>query len=338
MEQLRAERDILVVHASEMPGFVVDRKAGDVAGITVSETDADAAGAAAVKEYGIENPIGLVQQRVIARMASDAEITNLKESATPVTSEEIADLKRALGPVTALALRTKRWGVRYHPDDPDIYGAFYEVRARLVRLTDGRVLWEGSCERQKYWDDPEPALLSDLTAAGGRLMKARLQGAAERCADDLVAQFLGKSRPGGGNALAIVRKRPLLPDVRTALFSDPGLVTNGKRFEADFIDVPVQLGEALEVVKIIADARTLSPASEITLHGTTVSTPFEAKIKRTAAGRLDVRVEGLLFDDEQELRRVVETFRGPALKELTVEGRIGERLIKIRYGPKGVDR
>lgn len=136
----------------------------------------------------------------------------------------------------------------------------------------------------------------------------------------------------------IVRKGLLLSDVRAAVLGDTGLVAGPKRFDATFLDVPVPFGQAIEVVKLFADARALPPGSEITLKGRTVNTPFESKLAKTGAGRIEVKLDGLIFEDEAQVRQLIDTFKGPALKALSLDGRVRESRIRIRLGPKGVER
>jgi hypothetical protein len=64
------------------------------------------------------------------------------------------------------------------------------VRARLVRLSDGVILWRAVCGLRGYAGD-ETAKLPDLVAGGGVLLRQKLDVAADRCADELVEFFQG---------------------------------------------------------------------------------------------------------------------------------------------------
>ena len=64
------------------------------------------------------------------------------------------------------------------------------VRARLLRLSDGVVLWRAVCGLRGYAGD-EPVKLSDLMAGGGVLLRQKLDVAADRCADEPVEFFQG---------------------------------------------------------------------------------------------------------------------------------------------------
>lgn len=69
-----------------------------------------------------------------------------------------------------------------------------------------------------------------------------------------------------------------------------------------------------------------------------MNTPFESKLAKTGAGRIEVKLDGLIFEDEAQVRQLIDTFKGPALKALSLDGRVRESRIRIRLGPKGVER
>jgi hypothetical protein len=65
------------------------------------------------------------------------------------------------------------------------------VRARLVRVEDRKVLWQGVA----HWALDDPNVLPDvetLAANRGASLKAKLAEAADFCADRLVEQFFGR--------------------------------------------------------------------------------------------------------------------------------------------------
>ena len=64
------------------------------------------------------------------------------------------------------------------------------VRSRLVRLSDGEVLWQAVCGLRGYPGD-EAAKLPDLLAGGGVLLRQKFDIAADRCAEELVEFFQG---------------------------------------------------------------------------------------------------------------------------------------------------
>ena len=66
----------------------------------------------------------------------------------------------------------------------------HHVRSRLVRLSDGQILWQAVCGLRGYPGD-ETVKLSDLMATGGVLLRQKLATAADRCSDELVEFFQG---------------------------------------------------------------------------------------------------------------------------------------------------
>jgi hypothetical protein len=110
-------------------------------------------------------------------------------------SDGVETLRASVKSPLVLDFRTTSWGVgnmrgggEPRPEDPMYTHHF--VRARLVRLSDGKTLWSAVCGLRGYPGD-ETVQLKQLTADGGVVLRQKLTAAADRCSDELVEFFQG---------------------------------------------------------------------------------------------------------------------------------------------------
>jgi len=104
-------------------------------------------------------------------------------------------LRELLGPVVAIDLETIGWRMpfvsRSFPESRTTYGIEYFVRGRLLRLSDGQVLWQGICAFMK---DDAPRPLGELAADDWALLRARRAELASGCAEQLLGSFMGRTQ------------------------------------------------------------------------------------------------------------------------------------------------
>jgi hypothetical protein len=148
-------------------------------------------------QTGIEAPLDRVRERVVTRLAGPLGYpAALRNPPVRVATDSVEALRASVSAPFVLDFGTRSWGLakpgasggEAKADDP-IY-VHHFVRARLVRLSDGVVLWQAVCGLRGYAGD-ETAKLPDLVAAGGVLLRQKLDTAADRCADELVGFFQG---------------------------------------------------------------------------------------------------------------------------------------------------
>ena len=75
----------------------------------------------------------------------------------------------------------------YYSGDWSHHFLIYTVRARLLRLSDGKVLWEGHCERKLTDSKENRRTVDQYRANNGELLKQKVQEAGSGCADQLIA-------------------------------------------------------------------------------------------------------------------------------------------------------
>jgi hypothetical protein len=178
------------------------REAGDVAVVTYAAPAltfngyVDQRAIDIVARTGIDAPLDRVRERVVSRLAGPLGHPGVGRVAPAMAAADGVEALRASARTPlVLDFRTRSWGLgnlrgggEPKPDDP-IYTHHF-VRARLVRLSDGRILWQAVCGLRGYPGD-EAARLADLLAGGGALLRQKLAAAAEGCSEELVRFFLG---------------------------------------------------------------------------------------------------------------------------------------------------
>jgi hypothetical protein len=147
-------------------------------------------------QTGIEAPLDRVRERFVTRLTGPLGYPAvLNRAPVMIASDAPDDIRSAVKSPLVLDFATRSWGLgnlrgggEPKPDDP-IYVHHY-VRARLVRTSDGQVLWQAVCGLRGYQGD-DTIKLSDLLADRGALLRQRLGAAADRCSDELVEFFQG---------------------------------------------------------------------------------------------------------------------------------------------------
>ena len=158
---------------------------------TVSQRSIDV-----IDETGIEAPLDPVRERAVTRLAGPLGYpASLKRPPVMVASDAPDDIRASVKAPLVLDFATRSWGLGNlrgggdpKPDDP-IY-VHHNVRARLVRTSDGQVLWQAVCGLRGYPGD-DAVKWGDLLADRGALLRQKLATAADRCADELVEFFQG---------------------------------------------------------------------------------------------------------------------------------------------------
>jgi hypothetical protein len=147
-------------------------------------------------QTGVEAPLDRVRERAVARLGGPLGYPAVqRRPLVMVASDSIEALRAAVTSPLVLDFRTISWGVANlrgggdpKPEDPMYTHHF--VRARLIRLSDGEILWRGVCGLRGYPGD-DTVQLQQLTAAGGVLLRQKLTASADRCSDELVEFFQG---------------------------------------------------------------------------------------------------------------------------------------------------
>ncbi|MEX5212829.1 MAG: hypothetical protein NW703_01575 [Nitrospiraceae bacterium] len=144
-----------------------------------------------IKEYDLKDPVLRVKTTFSAAAGKKLGGPTLTPVPAPFMIGEGPDrLKLQFGRETILDFATTYWGVLPVPFEPTDIVA-YRARARLIRFPEGKILWQGGCdlEGKETSSGSRGANVQTPKTSG---LKEAFDRLADTCADQLVAQFLGK--------------------------------------------------------------------------------------------------------------------------------------------------
>ena len=144
-----------------------------------------------IKEYDLKDPILRVKTNFAAAAGKRLGGPTLTPVPAPFMIGEGPDrLKMQFGRETVLDFATTYWGVLPLPFEPTDIVA-YRARARLIRFPEGQILWQGGCDLEGKDTSSGPKGANAQGPKSGGL-KETFDLLADTCADQLVAQFMGK--------------------------------------------------------------------------------------------------------------------------------------------------
>jgi hypothetical protein len=138
----------------------------------------------------LEAPLLSVKDRFLATVT--AAYSNVRFIEKVRFDDDLSSLKRTFrkGIVFDFGINNWELGPRAF-SGKSVYSLALRVRARLIRLDDLKIMWQGICriggESPKTW-----RTLAELTANDYAILKEKRDAMAKKCADQLVAQFSGK--------------------------------------------------------------------------------------------------------------------------------------------------
>ncbi|GKS56738.1 hypothetical protein YTPLAS18_02650 [Nitrospira sp.] len=143
----------------------------------------------AAHELAIEDPVLRIKSHVSSSLTKILATNNLTPVPTPLQELQVDKLKGIFPQGTVLDFATTYWGVMPLPYNP-FELVLYRARARLLKFPEGELLWQGRCDLES---DDSAGMPSDKTAVVTRalLVSNTLNRLADRCSEQLVAQFSG---------------------------------------------------------------------------------------------------------------------------------------------------
>lgn len=143
------------------------------------------------QELMLQDPVLRIKSNVMTSVAKILETNNLTPLPTPLQDLQVNALKGMFGKGTILDFATTYWGVAPIPFQPfDL--VLYRARARLLRFPEGKVLWQGNCDVEADESAGMPSD-KDVPVTKGLLLNNTLSRLADRCSEQLVAQFTDNS-------------------------------------------------------------------------------------------------------------------------------------------------
>jgi hypothetical protein len=135
----------------------------------------------------LEDPATQVRNIFIKGVANQLDVARLIQAGEPPPDDDAQTLQKKFGGGIVLDFKTDTWGVLSGPMITAPYQLVYMGRSRLLRLSDGRVLWQAQCR----YDGRDPgANLDQFKVNSTPVLKEKFAEAAESCAKQLLAQFL----------------------------------------------------------------------------------------------------------------------------------------------------
>lgn len=145
------------------------------------------------QENNISHPMAAVRDRLIGKLKSDMGLYSFKHAETTVDigEDSVEKLKTRFGNGLLMDF-SGNYQVIYYLTSPSTYHMYFNGRARLIRLDDGKIMWVGNCRTDVEDPDNKPTIDDLRTNQAARLKQWLDRGAAE-CSKQLTDQFLGRS-------------------------------------------------------------------------------------------------------------------------------------------------
>jgi hypothetical protein len=148
------------------------------------------AGQEMIATHAVPDPAIAVRERLAAALSEQFNLQATSDTAP--AADSAAALRTSFGgDASVLDTQTTNWQLLYYPADWGHHYLLYAARARLLRLRDGKVLWQNYCVRQLRDPKESRRKVDDYRADNGALLKQKAQEAADGCAEELIAHLRG---------------------------------------------------------------------------------------------------------------------------------------------------
>lgn len=156
------------------------------------------AGHSLASAYGLSDPADEVGRRLAEKLRAEGGLANLRTEpkllARPLV-EEPAHYRSAYKDGLVLEISVENHGASYGAVNWKTYTYFLAGRARLIRMSDGKVLWLDACNIHAFADDAAKRQLdvTEFEKNNAARLKEVLSYTNERCSRVLADKLLGKS-------------------------------------------------------------------------------------------------------------------------------------------------
>jgi len=145
------------------------------------------------QEHNIPHPMLAVRDRLVGKLKSDLSVYNFKhlEATLDIADESPEMLKTRLGSGMVMDF-TGTYQVIYYLTAASKFHMYFNGRARLLRLDNGKIMWVGNCRTDIEEPDNKPSI-DELSANQAARLKQWLGRGAAECSKQLTEQFFGRS-------------------------------------------------------------------------------------------------------------------------------------------------
>jgi hypothetical protein len=149
------------------------------------------------------DPVTDVESAFLDGLRGEMGLASVERSGARLSSGHVASMGADLQPLRAtfrdglvFDFETIEWRLAFVSrsfidNTRTTYGIDHSVRARLVRLADATVVWQGICLSRS---GDAPRMLQEFTADDFALLKSRRAEVADACAKELLGSFLGRTK------------------------------------------------------------------------------------------------------------------------------------------------
>lgn len=159
-------------------------------GGAVAANSMQRAGEELIDTYDVPDPALSVRERLASALTEGFGVRVAPDTAP--AGDTPGELKAKFGDATVLDTQTIGWQLVYYGSDWTHHYLVYAGHARLLRLSDRKVLWENRC----FVRLPDPKgsrrQVDDYRANNGELLKQKAEEAANTCANELIAHLRGR--------------------------------------------------------------------------------------------------------------------------------------------------
>ncbi len=154
------------------------------------------------EKYSFPEPIAVIKARFMESLKKQGGFGNLvdvKEGHFPymvdgyAAPEEVVmdNYREKYGVGLVLEIRMNQYQLNYLPAQWSVYSLTNSVKGRLIRLSDGKILWQGFGGATGYKDKTLRYNMKKMDKKEANRLAAGIQSSSEQCADQLVSQFMG---------------------------------------------------------------------------------------------------------------------------------------------------
>ena len=156
------------------------------------------------RAYRFPDPMIIMKSRFIKGLKKEGfrNILDIKEPLAPylvdgyAAPEEMVfnKYRKKYGNGLILEMRMNSYQLHYMPTKWSTYWLGNSVIARLIRLSDGKILWRGFGSVIGYSDEEYRYKMKDIDRKEALRLKKGIRSSSEKCADQLIAHFMGRDK------------------------------------------------------------------------------------------------------------------------------------------------
>jgi hypothetical protein len=139
--------------------------------------------------FALEDPALQVKEQVVPLLAFEFGFKNITSVLHVRLADDIDTLKMDFKNGALIDFRTLAWALGSLPAPHSYAGLLYSARARLIRLSPSRIVWEGQCLVRR-----KDLILEQLEARDAAPLKETLPEIADACAAQLATQLREKAK------------------------------------------------------------------------------------------------------------------------------------------------